>query len=69
MRVINKMPSITPNSINEKSLTNLSSAGDILVDEATMTVNEAEQPVDSVGHPITKLSINEKSLSNLVENT
>jgi hypothetical protein len=36
------MASINNNSINEKSLTNLSSAGDILVDEATMTVDEAE---------------------------
>jgi hypothetical protein len=62
------MPSITPNPINEKSLTNLSSAGDILVDEATMTVDEAEQPVDSVGHPITKGTINEKSLTPLAEN-
>ncbi len=62
------MPSLSNNSINEKSLANLSNAGDILVDEATGLVDEAEQPVDSLGHPITRLSINEKSLTPLAEN-
>jgi hypothetical protein len=55
-------------SINEKSLTNISDAGNITVDEATMTVDEALGPVDSVGRPITKGSINEKTLTPLTEN-
>ncbi len=61
------MANITPNSINEKSLTNVAMT-DITVDEATMTVDEALQPVDTLGLPITKFAINEKSLTPLSEN-
>ena len=62
------MPGITPASKNEKSLTNISDAGDITVDEATMTVDEADRPISSLGLPITKTAKNNKSLSNMAEN-
>ena len=59
---------ITEFAKNNKDLTNISNAGDITVDEATMTVDEADRPVDSLGLPITKISKNNKSLSNIAEN-
>lgn len=59
---------ITEASKNEVSLTNISNGADIIVDLATMTVDEAERPVDSLGKPITKATKNEKSLTNSAEN-
>lgn len=53
---------------NEKSLTNTEVGGDILVNDATMTVDEAERPVDAIGYPLTKKIKNEKSLANASEN-
>ncbi len=61
------MVSISNSSKNNKSLSNLGMT-DITVDEATMTVDEAERPVDALGVSITKASKNNKTLSNMSEN-
>lgn len=63
------MPGITETTKNEKTMTNLSDAGDITVDEALMTVDEAQRLAQSLGLPITKITKNEKSFTNLAENT
>jgi len=61
------MPVITEASKNEKSLTN-TAVKDTTVDEATMTVDEADRPVNALGLPISKTAKNEKSLTNASEN-
>ena len=63
------MPAITESAKNEKDLSNMADAGDITVDEATMLVEEAMRPVDSIGTPITKTTKNNKDLTNVAENT
>jgi len=61
------MSSLTNTSKNNVSLTNTDLSGDILVDEAIMTVDEADRPVDNVGLPLTKISKNSVSLTNSSE--
>lgn len=63
------MPSITPNSINEKSLTNINDDDATTWNDHTETWDEATASWEAPGRPITKGSINEKSLTNLAENT
>ncbi len=62
------MPSITPNSINEKSLTNINDDDTATWADHTETWDEANVPWESPGRPITQNSINEKSLTPLPEN-
>jgi hypothetical protein len=61
------MASFSNTAKNEKTLTNQNDAGDIIVDKATILVNDALRPVDSLGTPITKIEKNEKTLTNLAE--
>ena len=63
------MASITPLAFNEKNLANIDLNANITVEEATMTVDEALQPVESLGHHITKGAINTKSLTPISEHT
>jgi len=63
------MPAISNEAKNNVSLSNRGLGTDLTVDEATMTVDEAQRSVDFVGEPVTKLSKNDKSLTNESENT
>ena len=62
------MANITPNSINEKSLTNISADTSATWADHTETWDEANVPWENPGRPITQNSINEKSLTPLSEN-
>ncbi len=63
------MPAITEQAVNNKSLTNEDTINDLTWDEATMTWDEATATWNSPGRPITKITKNNKSLSNSAENT
>lgn len=62
------MPGISNNSKNDKTLSNADLGADIIVDEATMTIDDAERPVDFLGNPVTKKTKNNKTLTNSNEN-
>ena len=61
------MTSITPNSQNSKSLTNKEIDASLTWDEATMTWDDATGTWNVPGKPITKSSVNNKSLSNTAQ--
>ena len=69
LRIVIKMPSITNQSKNEKTLTNDNLDADLTFDETTpITFDESQRPFSDLGKPITNQSKNEKSLTNTAEN-